>query len=479
MQLINVDFMEETDNIQDNAGIAARAIKTLPFKPLTQQLVLLNELEQFVTQGAPNGVFVLNGYAGTGKTSMVGAFIKAMVASRHRIKLVAPTGRAAKVAQALANFPASTIHKLIYRSASSDPSCRNFFMAHNSSPDTTFVVDEASLISDRPDESGHSLLSNLIRYVYSCPGCRMLLVGDYAQLPPVGQDKIMAMNPDQLREYGLEPTTFSLDLPVRQSAMSGIIHNATHIRQLLLAPRDGMRAMLFAREFPDIEVVSGNDLADKLAQSWREAGNDETLIITRSNWRANDFNRAIRNMVMYAEEPLERGDRIVISKNDYYWGPRNERGGLIANGETAEVVWVGRTQKAYGRYFTDVELRMAGEENPIGAKIMLRSLTCEGPAIPRQEMQEFYTRVMAAYDGEISEKIKGTTEDPYYNALQVKYAYCVTCHKAQGGQWKHVYIDMAGIPTESIGADFYRWLYTAITRATERLFFINPSLPVK
>ncbi|MDE6254921.1 MAG: ATP-binding domain-containing protein [Muribaculaceae bacterium] len=179
---------------------------------------------------------------------------------------------------------------------------------------------------------------------------------------------------------------------------------------------------------------------------------------------------------MYAEEPLERGDRVVISKNDYYWGKQNDMEGFIANGETAEVTWVGKTEKAYGRYFTDVELRFVSDGRIMGAKAMLRSLVCEGPSIPRAEMERFYTRVMESYEGELSKKIKGAMEDPYYNALQMKYAYCVTCHKAQGGQWKHVYIDMGGIAPEAMTADFYRWLYTALTRATQKVFFINPTM---
>lgn len=469
--------MEDKDKeIGAPSPLVESALSTLPFTPHPDQQKLLNKLSDFVENGASNGVFVLNGYAGTGKTSMVGAFIKALKACRRKVVVVAPTGRAAKVAQSFSGHPASTIHKLLYRGNSLDPGNTTFFIARNTTPDTTFIVDEASMISDAPDSSGRSLLFHLARYVYSCPGCRMILVGDEAQLPPVGQTSSMAMNFERLRQMGLNPTGHSLDMPVRQAAMSGIIHNATYMRQKLFYPVSDAPDAIFVKEFPDVVAISSEDLAESLATSHALVGEDETLIITRSNKRANNFNRAIRNIVMYAEEPLERGDRVVISKNDYYWGKQNNLDGFIANGETAEVTWVGKTEKAYGRYFTDVELRFVSDGRIVGAKAMLRSLVCEGPSIPRAEMERFYARVMEAYEGELSKKIKGALEDPFYNALQMKYAYCVTCHKAQGGQWKHVYIDMGGIAPDAMTEDFYRWLYTAVTRATEKVFFINPTL---
>lgn len=468
----------EPEKKESGMSLYEAAVATLPFEPHSEQKRLLHELEEFTMSTMPGEVFVLNGYAGTGKTSMVGAFIKALEQHKRNIVIVAPTGRAAKVAQSFSGHPASTIHKLLYRGNSTDPGNTTFFLARNTTPDTIFIVDEASMIADTPDSSGRSLLAHLAHYVYSCPGCKMVLVGDEAQLPPVGQKFSSAMNFERLRGMGLRPRGYSLDLPVRQSAMSGIIHNATLIRQKLFYPDSDIPDAIFAKDFPDIEVISSQDLAESLSTSYGEVGEDETLIITRSNKRANDFNRAIRNMVMYCEEPLERGDRVVISKNDYYWSKENNLKGFIANGETAEVTWVGKTEKAYGRYFTDVELRFAGDDRILGAKVMLRSLVAEGPSIPRAEMERFYSRVMDTYEGVLSEKIKGTMEDPFYNALQIKYAYCVTCHKAQGGQWKHVYIDMGGIAPEAMNEDFYRWLYTAVTRATQKVFFINPTLEV-
>ena len=449
----------------------------LPFELIPSQSALLDALQGFMASPDPRAAFVLNGYAGTGKTSLVGAFIKVMHDLHRPVVLLAPTGRAAKVASAFSGHPASTIHKRLYKGNSTDPSNTTFFLAPNQQRDTLFIVDEASLISDDPG-NGRSLLSHLVHHVYSAPGCRLLLIGDEAQLPPVGQTYSTAMNFDRLRNLGLNPVGFSLDMPVRQAIESGIIHNATFMRQLLFIPEIEAGPELTLSGFSDVFVTSSRELPDLISESWSSVGQEETLIITRSNKRANLFNQAIRNQVMYADEPLERGDRIIIAKNDYYWGRVNKMRDFIANGDMAEVTWIGKTEKAHGRYFMDVELRMISDNATVGAKLMLRSLAAEGPAIPRDEMERFYNRVLNSYEGSISQQIKGVMEDPYYNSLQAKYAYCVTCHKAQGGQWKHVYIDMGSIPPDTLDSDFYRWIYTAITRATERVYFINPTIPV-
>lgn len=450
----------------------------LPYEPLESQRKLLFALTAFVTGHQWRDVFLLNGYAGTGKTSIIGALVKGMCDCKINTVVLAPTGRAAKVASRFAGVPAYTIHKRIFRADSQTPDAR-FFLAQNRDKDTIFIVDEASLITDNPSQ-GNSLLAQLVRHVYSSPGCAMILIGDMAQLPPVGQSDSPAMNPERLMQLGLSPIKFSLDVPVRQAAESGILYNATTIRKMLFQAGKPAMPTLRVSGFDDTEVVSSADLADILSDSWSKVGIEETLIVTRSNYRANEFNKAVRNMVMMAEEPLQRGDRLVISKNDYYWSKKNELKNFIANGDVAVVEWVGRTEKMYGRYFCEVELLFPSDGSRISARLMLRSLMSEGPSLPREEMERFYNHVLIEQEGEsLSHKIKGVMEDPYYNALQAKYAYCVTCHKAQGGQWKHVYIDMGGIPEESMGADFYRWAYTAMTRATEHLYFINPSLPIK
>lgn len=457
-------------------SIEEAVLAELPFEPNDLQRSLVGELSAFVAGRPYCGTFLLNGYAGSGKTSVVGALIRVMTAAGLPAVVLAPTGRAAKVAARMATGKASTIHKRIFRPDSSSPDAR-YFLAPNYDSFTLFIVDEASLVTDGAPSS--SLLMQLLRHVFSNEGNLLLLVGDTAQLPPVGMSVSPAMVPERLRALGLHPAVFTLDLPMRQAAGSGILYNATIMRHAIYKPcPDGLYPLTVER-FGDVETISSAELADRLADSWKDVGVDETIIITRSNARANRYNMAIRNMVMYAEEPLQQGDRLVIAKNDYYWGKVNKIKGFIANGDMAEVTWVGGTEKMYGRFFTEVELWFPATEQRIGAKIMLRSLNAEGPSVPRQEMERFYTTVVSQQEGSESEKIKATLEDPYYNALQAKYGYCVTCHKAQGGQWRHVYVDMTGIPPEAMDSTFFRWLYTAITRATERLVFINPTLPVR
>lgn len=464
-------------------SLIVSAASRLPYAPLENQRRLLAALACYAYERREADVFILNGYAGTGKTSLMGAMVKALNVAGIHTCVLAPTGRAAKVASGFAGGPASTIHRRIFRPLSGDPAS-GYFLAPNTQHDLLFIVDEASLVTDS-NVKQNSLLWQLLRHIYAAPGCGLILMGDTAQLPPIGQSDSPAMNPQRLRQFGFNPITFTLDVPVRQAAESGVLHNATIIRKRISAdtslPEGNVLPPppLVVSKFPDVEAISSADLADALSSSWSQVGPEETLLVTRSNYRANKYNLAVRNMVMMAEEPLVRGDRLVIAKNDYFWSRVNKLKTFIANGDIAVVEWVGHTEKMYGRYFCDVELFLPSDNLRIGAKIMLRSLVAEGPSLPSQEMERFYAHVLSEQEGEMSHKIKGVMEDPFYNALQAKYAYCVTCHKAQGGQWRHVYIDMAGIDHDSMNRDFYRWLYTAITRTTEKLYFINPTLPIR
>lgn len=447
-------------------------LSKLEYTPLQGQLQLVNALANFAKNRKNLDTFLLNGYAGTGKTSIMGAFVKTLVENQQNVVVLAPTGRAAKVASGFAGFPALTIHKRIFRPDTNTPEA-SYFPVPNLDKNTIFIVDEASLITDNP-YSGKSLLRHLLRHVHSAPGCNIIFVGDTAQLPPVGQSDSPAMNPDRLRALGLNPQVFLLDQPVRQSLESGILSLATQIRNTPPEFRHRLPVMNI-KGYEDVSVVSPSEMEDFISTSWSSVGIEETLIITRSNYRANNINAAVRRLVMEADSPLQRGDRIVVSKNDYFWSKRNKLPQFIANGEIAIVDWVGKYEKRYGRFFADVELTLVSDNSKISSKLMLRSLVCDGPSIPSEEMNRFYNLVLAESDADsLSGKIKATLENPYYNALQAKYGYCVTCHKAQGGQWKHVYIDMTGIKEENVNDDFYRWLYTALTRATDHVFLIGP-----
>lgn len=453
-------------------------LENLHFSPNGQQRSLIGALSSFLFSHPENGVFVLNGYAGTGKTSVMGALVKALESLKKKTVVLAPTGRAAKVAANFASGNASTIHKRLYRGNSSDPSNHSFFLAPNVEKDTLFIVDEASMITDGATIN-KSLLLQLIRYVYNGNGCCMILVGDLAQLPPVGQPTSYAMEEDRLRNIGLDPVMFTLTEPARQDSESGILYNATVARHYLFAGLPVNEFSLYESGFDDVATVYPADLLDSLSSSYATVGKDETIVITRSNFRANNINNTIRRYILDAEGPVIRGEKIVITKNDYFWSKENKLKNFIANGEIAEVLNVGRKIKKYGRWFAELELKVPGISEIVNANLILRSLVSEGPSIPREEMERFYNRVLAATEGELSVKIKAALNNPFYNALQAKYGYCVTCHKAQGGQWKHVYVDLGGIPEDSPQEEFYRWIYTAITRATEKVFFVNPPFEVQ
>ena len=457
--------------------IRSLIIQHLPFLPNKEQIALIQALALFIDQKVPKDVFVLNGYAGTGKTSIVGALVKALRDMKKKTVILAPTGRAAKVAANYAFGQASTIHKRLFRGNSSDPSNATFFLSSNYESDTIFIIDEASLITDG-SYLNSSLLQQLVRYVYSGSGCSMILVGDSAQLPPVGQSSSRAMDIERLKELSLNPYYFTLQEPVRQASESGILYNATVIRNFLFSSIEIKEFKIYKKGFDDIQIVETNEFLDELSSSWAKVGKDETMVITRSNFRANMINNTIRKYLLDADGPLMKGERLVISKNDYFWSKENKLKNFLANGEIIEVSKVGEKTKRYGRWFADTEFQIPGSDQSVKAQILLRSLIAEGPQISRDEMERFYNRVLASIEGELSFKIKAATEDPYYNALQVKYGYCVTCHKAQGGQWKHIYIDLAGLSAEFSEKDFFRWLYTAVTRASEKIYFINCPFPI-
>ena len=461
--------------------LARQAAALLPYTPNEQQQELLLRLSRFVLTGRDTDLFLLTGYAGTGKSSLVGALVEAMHTAGFKTVLLAPTGRAAKVFARYAHHPAYTIHRKIYRQQRYSPDMRGFLAGNNTHRDTLFIVDEASMIANSSNDAGYygsgQLLDDLLEYVYGGENCRLLLLGDVAQLPPVGQAYSPALSPERLRAMGMNVIGYELNQVARQESDSGILYNATLLRhtmsecsgEILPPPR------LRLNGFADVENVSGEFLIERLSDSFDAVGLDETIVITRSNKRAGIFNQGIRNQILYREEELTSGDMLLVAKNNYYWGKEYKEVDFIANGDVARVVRVRKHYEMYGFRFADVQLYFPDLDVELEARILLDTLMSDTPALSHEQNEQLYTAILKDYAHITTqrERLQRLKADPWFNALQVKYAYGVTCHKAQGGQWRHVYIDMGYIDPSAITLDFYRWLYTAITRATERVYFIN------
>lgn len=482
----------------DIHGFATMVLDALPFEPTNQQIELVAALSRFCSSHTPSdSVFLLNGYAGTGKTSVMGALVRTLRAVGIPSVLLASTGRAAKVFSNFTGVPAYTIHRKIYRSPAIGPDGRMVARVNqNPHINTVFIVDEASMIGDGAD-GGMNILQDLVMYVYTGVNCRLILLGDTAQLPPVGLTESPALNPLNLKAMGLHVTRAIITKTVRQKSRSGILYNATMLRRALQKnplPEPEMRVSGFA----DMAVVAPEDLEDVLQKSFAQYGEGETIMITRSNRRAVDFNLAIRRVIYDREEVLVKGERVLISKNNYYWTRRSvvetnaSRGDesqdmrgmdFVANGESAVVEDVYATETVNGMNFADVSLYFPDHDVRVNAKINLDTLTAETANLPLDKQQKLAEMALSAAGLTMMSSptaIKAALKsDPYYNALQVKYAYAVTCHKAQGGQWASVFIDMGYIPPEAYtSVDFYRWLYTATSRATRTLSLVNPSLVI-
>jgi len=454
--------------------------KNFPFEPTSEQEIALEKISCFLLDRNPETLFLLKGYAGTGKSSLIGAIVKALTGMQQKTVLLAPTGRAAKVFSNYAKHNAWTIHKKIYRQKVFSDEPAGFVMADNLHKHTLFIVDEASMISndglDSTSFGSGRLLDDLIHYVYSGDGCRLLLMGDSAQLPPIMQAESPALSQIQLEGYGMKVTSMTLTQVVRQAEQSGILHNATLLREAINKDKVKAFPKIEIRNFPDVIEVRGNDLLEKLEDAYSRDGKEETIVITRSNKRANVFNNGIRNRILDREEELESGDLLMIAKNNYLWGEESKEMDFIANGDLMEIKRVGKKQELYDFHFADVSVYFPDYDLDMDLKILLDTLTSETPALSREQNSQLFFSVMEDYAHlDKKKKMKMMKADPYYNAVQVKYGYAVTCHKAQGGQWRNVFLDLSYVPEEYLGLDFYRWLYTAFTRATERLFIINPA----
>ena len=456
-------------------------IKTnFPYKPTFEQEKVVKILADFLFCRKTDSLFLLKGYAGTGKTSLIGALVKTLDQLEQKCILMAPTGRAAKVFSHYAGHPAYTIHKKIYRQKSFSNEIDNFSMNDNLHQHTLFIVDEASMIANE-GLSGSMfgtgrLLDDLIQYVYSGQGCRLMLIGDTAQLPPVGEEESPALSADALRGYGLDVYECLLTEVVRQLQDSGILWNATELRQYITEEDFFTLPPIKVEGFPDIKVSPGNELIEAISDSYDHVGMDETIVICRSNKRANIYNKGIRNTILYREEELETGDLLMVAKNNYFWTEGCKEIDFIANGDIAVVRRVRREREMYGFRFADVLLRFPDyNDMELEVKLLLDTLHTETPALPKEMNDKLFYSVLEDY-ADISvkrERMKKMKTDPHYNALQVKYAYAVTCHKAQGGQWKRVFLDQGYMTEDMLSPDYFRWLYTAFTRATETLYLVN------
>lgn len=434
----------------------------------------------FLMSPLQDAAFILKGYAGTGKTSLVGALVKTLGELNRKFVLLAPTGRAAKVFSRYAGHSAYTIHRKIYRQKTFSNETDNFVMGDNLLKNTLFIVDEASMVANE-GLSGASfgtgrLLDDLVQYVYSGNGCRLMLVGDTAQLPPVGEDESPALSVSVLEGYGLHVEECDLTQVVRQKTASGILYNATALRLKLGGGDCFSPPVLRTRGFADVRALPGSELTEAIGECYDRAGMDETIIVCRSNKRANLYNRGIRNSILYREDELNAGDVLMVAKNNYFWGRGCKELDFIANGDVAVVRRVRRVREMYGLRFADVLLAFPDYQDlELEAKILLDTLHSDAPALTKGQSEALFNGVWEDYADIASkrERMKKLKEDPCYNALQVKYAYAVTCHKAQGGQWKRVFIDQGYLTDDMLSPDYCRWLYTAVTRATEMLYLVN------
>lgn len=469
----------------DFHDFAEQIFLSLPYDPNEQQIELIAALARFCSPQMPSdSVFLLNGYAGTGKTSVTGALVRALRAASVPVVLLAPTGRAAKVFGKFAHFPATTIHRRIYRQNSPGSMSYVGEVADNNMQGAVFIVDEASMIGDDSGSASRtSLLEDLVHYVYSGVDCRMILLGDTAQLPPVGCDRSPAMDPDVLRGFGLRVTRAVMTKVVRQDGRSGILRNATWLRKAMRHDPLPQPRLVADDSTPDVHVIAGEELLEALTAEYVERGAPNTLIVTRSNRRATQFNLGVRTEILGYEEELCVEDRLLVAKNNYLWSAKVKGLDFIANGDIATVGRILGMEQKYGLRFANVVLTFPDRDVEVECKIMLDALTSDTPALDPARFNKLYTDILNDPDlftsaTPMNVRMKLLRTDPYFNALQVKYAYAVTCHKSQGGQWESVFIDMGYIPPEAQGLDFYRWLYTATTRATRQLFYIDPRIMV-
>ena len=450
--------------------------KSFPFEPTFDQKTALHELAAFLDPSSTKDVFVLRGYAGTGKTTLVKAITETLPKIKLKFLLMAPTGRAAKVLSNYSSKKASTIHRAIYLQKASANGGLHFSLKENKRTNTLFIVDEASMIYSEDQfmsDEQNNVLSDLIEYVYSSPGNKLMFIGDLAQLPPVGSLLSKAISPKMLkRDFGLSPSYADMREVMRQSLDSGILNNATQLREQL-ATKDYLPQFKLGDDF---RAIDGSELQDELENYYGGQSDHDCLFVTRSNKRANLFNQQIRSRILYRENELDAGDLLMAVKNNYFWLEESSEAAFIANGDMLEVQKVNFTDQEMGFRFAEVDARLIDYPEMPNQRIMvnLDCLISEGPALSQEQNMQLYQGVLEKYAHlQRGARIKAITEDPYFHAVQVKYAYAVTGHKAQGGQWATVFIDQGYMTEEMLGQEYLRWLYTAVTRASERIYLVN------
>ncbi len=452
-----------------------------PFDPTSKQLVVLDQISDFIFSKSNQDVFLLKGYAGTGKTTIIGTIVTNLWKAKKSAVLMAPTGRAAKVISNYSKKEAFTIHKKIYFPKSDKSGSVKFTLQPNKHKNTIFIVDEASMIPDAPSESklfeNGSLLDDLMQYVYSGHQCKLLLIGDTAQLPPVKLEVSPALDENKLSlNYNKNVVRIELDEVVRQSSDSGILFNATLLREALKAEiYDSFKFSL--NTFKDIvRLIDGHDIIDAINDSYSRFGNEDTAIIVRSNKRANLYNEQIRSRILYNEHELTAGDYLMVVKNNYFWVKPTSEAGFIANGDIIEVLEIFAIKELYGFRFAEVKIRMVDypKMKAFETVLMLDTIKAETPSLPYEDSNRLYQEVMKDYQNESSKykKFVKVKSNKFFNALQVKFSYAITCHKSQGGQWETVFVEQPYLPN-GIDKDYLRWLYTAITRAKDRLYLIG------
>lgn len=461
-----------------NNNFTSIFLSCLPFVPNSDQSNLIALLSDFISNKNEREIFVLKGYAGTGKTNMIGALSKTLPSFKWKSVLLAPTGRAAKVLSNYSQKPAQTIHKKIFIKIPTHDGGVAFALAENKHTNTIFIVDEASMIgldNSTSDSVYHSLLESLLEYVFSGTNCKLIMVGDTAQLPPIGSNESPALDLSYLKaSYHLQIKHVELKQVARQQDASGILKNATHLRECIDS---------FDGKFPKISLhkdvirLNGEDLEDALNNAYSNYGYNDVLLVTRSNKRANLFNQAVRARVRYMEEDLASGDLMMVVKNNYFWLDEKSEAGFIANGDSLEIKKIIRRKEMYGFNFAECSVKLCDYENTpeINLTLLLDSIYTEVPSLTKEQQQQLFSNVMEDVNDEPIKSVRMNylRKSPYFNALQVKFNYSVTCHKAQGGQWPCVFIDQGYLTKEMLNKEYIRWLYTAFTRATEKVYLMN------